>query len=80
MLSASLIESVFQPVLEEIQEHRDMILSDFILSGLEFKGNYRYSCSFYRGAENQALENGFENSVIILFIDRRSWKEAKESS
>ena len=80
MLSASSIESVFQPVLEEIQDHRDRILSDFILSGLEFKGNYRYSCSFYRGAENQALENGFENSVIILFIDRRSWKEAKESS
>ena len=40
MLSSSSIESVFHPILEEIQYHRDRILADSIPSGLDVKEHY----------------------------------------
>ena len=64
MLSESSIESVFHPILEEIKDHRDRILSESIPSGLDAKDHYQCNHYFSRVAENQALENGLENSVI----------------
>ena len=40
MLLESSIESVFYPIMEEIQEHRDRILTDYIAIGIETKENY----------------------------------------
>ena len=64
MLLASSIEGVFRPILEEIQDHSDRSLSDSIPSRLDVKDHYLCNCSFRRGEENQALDNGLENSVI----------------
>ena len=61
MLSASSIESVFHPILEEIQDHRDRSLADSIPSRLDVKDHYQCNHSFQRGVENQALGNGLDN-------------------
>ena len=58
------IESVFQPIMEEIKDHRDRSLTDSITSRLDYKENYQCIFSFLRGAENQALDNELDNSVI----------------
>ena len=50
ILSASSIESVFHPILEEIQDNRDRILADAIPSELVFKEHYQCNHSFCRGA------------------------------
>ena len=76
MLSTSSIESVFHPILEEIQYHRDRSLADSIHRGIVAKGHYRCNHYFRRGAENQVLDNGLENSVLN-FVHR--WSEFKGS-
>ena len=40
MLSEISLESIFHPILEEIQDNRDRILEDFIPSGIDAKDNY----------------------------------------
>ena len=40
MLLESSIESVFHPIMEEIQEHRYRSLSDSITNGLDAKEHY----------------------------------------
>ena len=76
MISEISIESVFHPTLEEIQDHRERSLVDSIISGPEVKEHYRCNLSFRRRAENQALGNGLDNSVI-KFVHR--WSEFEGS-
>ena len=64
MLLTSSIESIFNPIMEEIQEYRDRSLEDSIPRRLEAKDHYQCNCSLRRGADNQPLGNGLENSVI----------------
>ena len=71
MLSESSIESLFYPIPEEIQDHRDRSLSESITIGLDTKEHYQCNRSFRRGADNQELEYGLENSVIN-FVHRWS--------
>ena len=67
MLSAADIESVFRPILEYIRIQRDRKLADSIPRGLNFQEHYQCNCSFRRGAENQALENGVKENEIDFF-------------
>ena len=71
MLSASSIESVFHPILEEIQDHRNMSLAYSITIRIDVKEHYRYNPYFRRRVENQELDNGLDNSVIN-FVHRWS--------
>ena len=64
ILLARSIESIFHPIMEEIQEYRDRSLEDSIPRRLEANNHYQCNRSLRRGADNQELENGFENSVI----------------
>ena len=80
MLSESSIQSVFHPIMEEIQEHRDRILADSITIRLGTKEHYRCNLYFRREVENQVLDNELDNSVINFFIDGQNLKEVKESS
>ena len=64
ILLVSSIESVFHPILEEILEHRGRSIAYSILAGLDAKDHYQHNRSYRRGSENQALENGLDNSGI----------------
>ena len=64
MLSSSAIESVFHPILEEIQDYRDRSLAYSINIGVDAREHYQCNHYFHRGAENQAMDDVLENSVI----------------
>ena len=76
MISASAIESLFYPILEEIQEHRDRSLSDSVPSSIDNNEHYPYNIYFLRGEDNQALENGLYH-LVINFVHR--WLEFEGS-
>ena len=76
MISASAIEILFHPILEEIQEHRDSSLSDSVLSSIDNNYHYPYHRYFLRGEDNQVLENGLYN-LVINFV--HEWSEFEGS-
>ena len=76
MLLASTIESVFHPIQDEIQDHRDRSLENSIPRGLDARENYQCNRSFFRGSKNQSLENGLYNPVMHLV---HRWLEIERS-
>ena len=64
MLYSRSIESVFHPILEEIQDYRDRSLAYSINIGVDAREHYQCNHYFHRGAENQAMDDVLENSVI----------------
>ena len=76
MFSTTYIESVFYPIMEEIQIRRERNLAESIHRGLNVREHYWYNCSFLGGAENQALENS-DKEILINFVYR--WSKYKGS-
>ena len=67
LLSESVVESVFHPILEELKSSGCQHIS----KGIDVEENYHCFRSFRRGAEIQALNNGV-SQVAIEFVHRWS--------
>ena len=70
-LSASDIEQVFHPILEELQSQGGPTWSGIIPRGIRVWDHYRCSRSFPHGAESKALDISVDPAVI-KFVHRWS--------